>query len=41
MTKEECLEYGYYSEEYFFYSNDGLIYDIETGEPVARLSFPY
>lgn len=36
MTKKECLEDGYYSEEYFVYSNDGWIYDKETGENVAR-----
>jgi hypothetical protein len=36
MTKKECLEQGYYSEEYFFYSNDGWIYDRETGENVAK-----
>lgn len=35
MTKKECLEQGYYSEEYFVYSNDGWIYDRETGEPVS------
>lgn len=39
MTKKECLEDGYYSEEFFVYLDDGWISDIETGELVARFSF--
>lgn len=35
MTKEECIESKYFPEEYFCYSEDGNIYDRDTGEIVA------
>ncbi len=36
MTKEECIKEKYYSEKYFFYSEDGGIYDKDTGEKIAN-----
>lgn len=35
LTKAECLEQRYYSDDYFTYSDDGYIYDNETGERVS------